>query len=181
MNRISAGLSTPLPSYPRDCSAFVLTPDQERAVLASNNAFPFKFSEQPLQAQLQVSLPIFTGFSRERQVETARVAEDDAKQQLRAQELALRTSVQAAYATLRTAEQTVRLEERNQTLAAQQLELEKERYRIGATNFFQLTDAETIRARADRAYLDALYAYHEAIAALEAAVGERLHTPTQTR
>jgi len=68
----------------------------------------------------------------------------------------------------------VRLEERNRALAAEQLRLAQERYRVGAASFLELSDAETIRARADRAHLAAVYAFHEALAALEAAVGRRL-------
>ena len=48
---------------------------------------------------------------------------------------------------------------------------------MGAANFLELKDAETLKARADRAYLDALYGYHEALAALEAASGRQLNTP----
>ncbi|HEY8469846.1 MAG TPA: hypothetical protein VIL18_09395, partial [Longimicrobiales bacterium] len=40
--------------------------------------------------------------------------------------------------------------------------------------FLELSEAETIKARADRAYLDALYGFHEALAALERATGTRL-------
>jgi hypothetical protein len=37
-----------------------------------------------------------------------------------------------------------------------------------------MQEAETVKARADRAYLSAVYSYHEALAALEAAVGQPL-------
>jgi hypothetical protein len=43
-----------------------------------------------------------------------------------------------------------------------------------------LQDAETIKARADRAYLTSLYQFHESLAALEAAVGRSL-TQAETR
>src|SRR5690606_20926778 len=75
-NLISAGLPTPLPGTPRDCSQFVLTPQQEAAIRRDNDVFPFGFSREPFSAQLTISLPIFNGFDRERQVAQARIAQD---------------------------------------------------------------------------------------------------------
>jgi outer membrane protein len=173
-NAVSAGLSQPLPGYPQDCSRFVLTPDAERDIISQNDVFPFNYSRQPWSAQLQFSLPIFEGFSRERQVEQARVAASDARFRLRSEELRLKTEVAAAFLNMQTARQTVTLEERNRELAAEQLVLARERYRVGVAAFIELQEAETIRARADRAYLIALYTFHESIAALETAVGQNL-------
>jgi outer membrane protein TolC len=68
----------------------------------------------------------------------------------------------------------VALEERNRALSDEQLRLARERYRIGASSFLDLQEAETVKARADRAYLAAVYSYHEALAGLENAVGRPL-------
>jgi len=181
MNAISAGLSTPLPGYPRDCSVYQFTPAMERELLASNDAFPFNYTRQPLGATLQFSLPIFAGFSRERQIEQARAASADARYQTRTEELRIRTEVATAYLNVITAEQSVELEDANRQLAAEQLELARERYRVGVAAFLELQEAETIKARADRAYLNAVYAFHEGIAALEQAVGRNLREPGETR
>jgi outer membrane protein len=159
----------------------VLTPDQQADILAGNDVFPFDFTREPRSASLTLSLPLFNGFQRERQLETARVTERDAELRLRADELRLRTEVATAHANLETSRQSVALEERNRELAGEQLELARERYRVGVTNFIELQDAETIKARADRAYLAALYNFHEALAALEAAVGRNLRQATETR
>ena len=171
LNQISAGLTSPLPGTPADCSLFVLTPEQESRIRSDNNVFPFGFSREPFSAQLSISLPVFQGFDRERQIEQARVTAADAEQRVRAQELRIRTEVERALLTLRTARDAVALEERNRQLADEQLALERERYRVGVASFLELQEAETVKARADREYLAALYAFHENLAALEAAVG----------
>lgn len=173
-NLISAGLPTPLPGTPRDCSQFVLTPQQEAAIRRDNDVFPFGFSREPFSAQLTISLPIFNGFDRERQVAQARIAQDDAAHRQRAEELRIRTNVERALLNLRTAREAVALEERNRELADQQLALERERYRVGVASFVELQEAETLKARADRDYLVALYTFHENLTALEAAVGRPL-------
>ena len=173
-NAVLTRLTEPLPT--RDCSSLVFTPAMADDIRRENNAFPFDFTSQPFGASLTVSLPLFTGFSRQRQVEQAKVTASDAQHQRRAEEMRLRTEVESAYSTLVTARRSEELEGRNRSLADEQLNLARERYRVGAANFLELKDAETLKARADRDYLTALYSYHEALAALQAAVGEPLTT-----
>lgn len=174
LNLISAGLTQPLPGAPADCSRFTLTPDQEALVRSANDVFPFDFSREPPSLQLTVSLPVFQGFTRERQIEEAKAFAADARHRLNGEELRVRTEVSTAYLDAVTAEQSVELEERNRQLASEQLEMARERYRLGAASFIELQDAETVKARADRAYLTAVYSFHEALAALETAVGRPL-------
>jgi outer membrane protein len=173
-NAVAAGSSGPIPGYPQNCPSGVLTPDVERQIISSNNVFPFNYTREPFAAQLQLSLPIFSGFSRERQVEQAKADAADARYQLRGEELRLRADVATAYLNATTAKQSVALEERNKDLAEDQLRLARERYRVGVASFLELQDAATIKARADRAYLNAIYSFHESMAALENAVGRSL-------
>lgn len=174
MNQISSGLASPLEGFPQDCSTLVLTPSDEQRLLSSNRAFPFDFTEQPLSLRLTVSVPIFQGFSRQRQVEQARNLARDAQENRRAEELRLRTAVNTAYDDLMTQSRVVQIETRNREVATEQLELARERYRLGAANFLELLEAQSSLAQAERDYLNAVYDFHNALSALEAAVGERL-------
>jgi outer membrane protein TolC len=174
MNRISAGLSSPLPDRPADCAALALTPADEAAILAGNDVFPFDFTRQPFTAGISVSLPVFQGFARRLRVETAQVAADDARHARRAEELRRRTEVATALRALQTAYRTVGLEQRNAAAAEEQWRLARERYRVGAGSFLELTQAEAQWTRANRDALAAVYAFHEALAALESAVGQPL-------
>ena len=56
----------------------------------------------------------------------------------------------------------------------EQLRLATERYRVGSGTFFELLDAQLAALRAEADYINAVYAYHQAIATLEAAVGRPL-------
>jgi outer membrane protein len=176
MNEISAGLSQPLPGYPQDCAQYVLTPTQQQTILDRNNVFPFHFTASPPIVQLRVSLPIFQGFTRQRQVATARAAADDAGYQERATALQLRADVAAAADSLRTIYQTVQIETQNQQLATVQLELARQRYALGAGTFLELQQAEATKSDADRSRLDALYGFHQALVNLESIVGRSLRT-----
>lgn len=173
-NQVSAGLSQPLADYPRDCSRFVLSPADEAAIISNNDVFPFDFREEPLSLFLQVSLPVFQGFTRQRQVAEAKAQSDDARYDRRAEELRVQTAVTQAYDELATAVQVVEIETRNREVAGEQLVLAQERYRLGAAPFLELLEAQSSMAEADRDFLNAKYRFHGAIWALEAAVGERL-------
>jgi outer membrane protein len=173
-NLISSGLSTPLPGAPMDCSQFNLTSEDEQRIRENNSLFPFGYERNPFSASMTISLPIFDGLSRERQVEQARIASADAELRRRSEEMRLRTEIAAALGTARTGSRSAALEARNAELADEQLRLARERYRLGAASYIELQEAETLKARADRAYLNALYQFHESLAALEAAVGRPL-------
>lgn len=171
-NQILSRLNPPLPT--QDCSQIAVDPATEADIRAQNNMFPFDFAREPFSASLQISLPVFNGFSRERTVASARVAAEDARYQLRAEQLRIEAEVAAAHANIQTAYRAVMLEERNRDLADEQLILAREQYRVGSTSFVDLVDAETRKSQADRAYLSAVYEFHNALAALEAAVGTDL-------
>jgi outer membrane protein len=181
LNQISAGLSQPLPNTPADCSQFTLSDEAASRIRSSNRVFPFDYSRDPFSMTLSVQLPIFDGFSRERQVEQARVARSDAALRVRAEQLRLQTEVATALRNVETARRSAELEARNAELAEEQLRLARERYRVGAASFIELSDAETMKARADRAYLTSLYQFHENLAALEAAVGRPLMQTAENR
>ncbi|HIF05613.1 MAG TPA: TolC family protein [Gemmatimonadetes bacterium] len=173
-NDISAGLSLPLAGFPQDCTGLALSTGDRQGILDANSSFPFNFTNQPFSLALNVRIPIFDGFSRERQVSQAANALEDAEYSLRAEELRLRTAVTAAYDALTTAYEVEQVEERNRGVATEQLELSQQRYTLGADNFLVLLDAERTMADGERAYLDSIYAFHIELANLENAVGQRL-------
>ncbi len=121
-----------------------------------------------------MSIPIFQGLSRQRNLEAARLQQEDAAEQVREQELALRADLRIGLANVRTAYQSALLEERNRQLAEQQLRLARERYQLGAITFVELVDAQTVLAQADRDRTAAVFAYHDAVTNLEALVGAPL-------
>ena len=174
-NELYRRLADPLP--PLDCSRYAFTNDIRNRIVESNQRFPFDFTGQPPSASLTVSVPIFPGLTRERQLEAARLERDDALRLVREQELLLRANVFSQLSRVRTAYRSALLEERNQTYADEQLRLAQERYRLGAITFVDLVEAGTIKAQADRQRLQAIYTYHDAITDLEAAVGASLRNP----
>ena len=174
-NRVAAviGVST------KDCSIYdTSNPDVVSAlrqgVRSSNPSFPFGFSSQPMRASLSLSLPLFNGWSRERQVEDARVQRDNAELAVRSQELRLRTDLGSALLNLQTAYGVAQLQEQVVGRATEELRLAQERFRFGVASSVEVTDAQTSLALAEQGRIDAIYNYHKSLAALEALVGRPL-------
>jgi outer membrane protein len=139
-----------------------------------NNVFPFDYTGQPFRASLTISLPIFTGFGRSLRLSAARAAEQDADESVRARRLAVRADVHARYLALQTAYKAIAVQEANRTSARDQLRLAQDRYRLGAGTSLEVSDAQNAVQRAEGDYVNAVYDYHKAVAALEAAVGRPL-------
>jgi outer membrane protein len=185
-NAIVTRLTSPLP-YPNggmiaDCNAYAglssdgaaLDPTVAAQIRDRNSVFPFHYTTQPFQASLTLSLPIFTGFGRQLRVAEARAQEEDAAENVRARALLLHTEVQSRWLGIQTAYQTIGIQETSRTAAREQLRLAQDRYRFGSGTALELTDAQTAVARAEGDYVNAVYDYHRALAALEAAVGRPL-------
>ncbi|MDA0328921.1 MAG: TolC family protein [Gemmatimonadetes bacterium] len=171
-NDLYARLANPLPQV--DCSQFVFTDVQRQSIISGNNQFPFNFTGSPPSLRLSMSIPIFSGFSRQRNLEAARLQRDDLREQLREQELAVQADLAIGLANVRTAYESALLAERNRVLAAQQMNLARERYQLGAITFVELADAQTIFAQAESDRTITVFAYHDSVTTLEALVGTSL-------
>lgn len=171
-NDLYSRLASPLP--PIDCGQIAFTDEQRNAIISSNDQFPFNFVGSPPTLRLNVSVPIFTGLSRQRNLEAARVQRDDLEHQVREQELAIQADLAIGLENVRTAYESALLEERNRTLAEQQLNLARERYQLGAITFVELVDAQTVLAQAEADRVNAVFAYHDSVTNLETLVGASL-------
>jgi outer membrane protein len=171
-NELYSRLSPPLPSI--DCTQFAFTDAQREAIIAQNNQFPFGFVQSPPAVTLALSVPIFSGLSRQRNLEAARLQREDATEQIREQEIALQADLSIGLANVRTAYQSALLEERNRQLAERQLELARERYQLGEITFVDLVSAQTVLAQAEADQIQAVFAYHDLVTTLEALVGTSL-------
>jgi len=164
----SVGLPT------NDCSQLSFTPERAQAIVDANEAFPFRFRQNPFFAQVIFRLPIFDQFNRNLQSSQAAAISDDARESVRARELQVRTDVSNLYYSLLAAYQSIEIQENNRVSGGEQLRLAQERYRVGSGTFFELLDAQLVAQRADADYITAVYFYHRGFADLEAAVGQKL-------
>jgi outer membrane protein len=96
------------------------------------------------------------------------------EESVRARALGVQTEVSQAYLNLVTAYQAIAIQDTNRTAAQEQLQLATDRYTIGSGSFLELQDAQVAALQAASEYVGAVYDYHRALAALEAAVGRSL-------
>lgn len=177
-NRIRELLGDP----PRNCTQYDLEDPTvrsgiEQEVRDRNRGFPFDYNSQPVSVSMNVSIPVFTGFSRQLQIEEARVSESVAQQQVRAEELRLRAEVESAARGVETARRTAALQARNRETAVEELRLAQERFRLGLASSIEVIDAQANLSEAERAEISAIYEFHVSFAQLEALVGEPLRNP----
>jgi outer membrane protein len=156
-----------------DGGGALLDPVSQR-LRSQNDVFPFNYTGQPFQANLVLSLPIFTGFNRSLRLSQARAQQDDADEEVRARRLLVRSDVQARHLGLQTSFQAIAVQASSREAARDQLRLAQDRYRLGAGAALEVSDAQNAVQRAEGDYITAVYDYHKAMAALEAAVGRSL-------
>jgi outer membrane protein len=170
---VGSKLGVAFPGY-SSCGSPDLTDDARSAIIGRNDVFPFDFTKNPLQFSLGLQIPVFNGFVRERSVANAQAAASDATYSRRAEELRIRTSVTDQLDALKVAYLIVSLEGTNKGVAEERLNLARQRYALGAASVIELLDAETSMSQAEGDALKAQYDFHQALVALEAAVGRSL-------
>ena len=179
--RVGAGLA-PIAPTPSGCYSAVgldpvsqqLTSQTQNAILSANNQFPFQFTNSPFGASLAISLPIFQGFSRQLRVQQAREFQQDVDESVRAQQLLVRSGVTSRYLAWQTAYEAIAVQADGRDAARDQVRLAQDRYRLGSGTALEVSDAQIAVRRAEGDYIAAIYEYHRALAALEAAVGRPL-------
>ena len=169
--RESAGLA---PNACPDPTDPALRTQLEEAYRAQHSGYPFDWRTQPLSASLSVSLPLFTGLSRVAGVEEAKVAEQDARYTVRAEELRVEAEAETLLRTVMAAYRTAQLQGIVRETAAEELALAEEQYRSGLATSVEVTDAQANLSEAERAEIAAVHDYHQSLAALEALVGRPL-------
>jgi outer membrane protein len=163
-----------MPSINSRCQGLVFTPANASALREFNDQWPFDMTRNPISLQLQFSVPIWTGFSREQQIQEATASRRDAEFNVRQQDLRLTADVTAAHLVLTAAYEAVRIQEQNSATARDALTLAQERFRVGASSFIDVQTARADYERAETERINAVYEFHKAFAALEAAVGRPL-------
>ncbi len=135
---------------------------------------PSYYQTSPWTFQVSVSLPIYDAAQRNSQVAQAGYQDESQRQAIRARELQVRTDVSSAWVTLDAAYRTIAVQQGNRTAADEALSLATERYRVGSGSIIELLSARVDAETAGTNYINAVYNYHKAIAALEQAVGRNL-------
>lgn len=124
---------------------------------------------------LMVSLPLFTRFQTSSQITQTAVQAANAREQLRAERLAVETEVKQAMIDLVNAYRAVELADRALALSQERLDLTQERYRTGTSvSFLQLQSAIDQAAGAEQGAIQARFNFVTALVNLETKVGREV-------
>ena len=123
---------------------------------------------------LQLSYPLFNGFTREQNVVATRVAEENASAQLRDALFLSRQNFAQQLGLLRTAEQQIQIQRATVAAADEDLRVQTQRYTLGASTLLDVLTSQTSLNQARAALIQARFDYRNAKAQLEQLVGRDL-------
>ncbi len=127
-----------------------------------------------LSTSLRLSFPIFNGLSREQQVVTTRIAEDNAEASLRDARLNARQQLVQQLGAYRTAQARVEIQRASVVAGEEDLRVQQERYNLGAGTLLDLITSQTTLITARQALIQARLDARNAKAQIEALVGRDL-------
>lgn len=139
-----------------------------------NQEFSLEQGTSSWNLGLSMSLPVFNGFQRETAATRARIAADVARFELDDARRGARVDFERLLGALRLAEERVALTAEAVEVAREDLRVQDERYRLGATTILELITSQLNLAEAETDEIAARYDYQIARAELEALVGREL-------
>jgi outer membrane protein len=144
----------------------------------SGNERPFAFGTEDFNyngaLRLSFNIPIFDQFVREESVVRANVAKDNAEASLRDAKLAAHQSLAQSLADYRNAEERVFTQTATLSTAEEDYRVQERRYQVGASTLLDLLASQTQVNQARQALIRARLDQRVAKAQLEALVGRSL-------
>jgi outer membrane protein len=137
---------------------------------------PFTFSPNNEDTRLALNLDweFFSGFSRLSSGRAARIDLENLRYDLREAELLVEKEVKEAVLNLERVYRQSLITRKNRQLAAENLRLEQERYRLGSSSLLDLGVAQVTFIEAETEHINKVLEFNISYAALERATGMRL-------
>jgi outer membrane protein len=123
-------------------------------------------------AGVGLKFPIFLGFSRFADIESARGNLKRVKAEMAQQKAAIVSEIKKLYLDLEYSEENIKVIENTKRSALLSLELANERYRLRRASDVELAEAESLYATTNATYMQSIYNYNIAAARLKHAIGE---------
>ncbi len=142
--------------------------------LAATDAKFFPTASNRASIGIAISLPIWNDGVREIALSSATTVRDVARAFRADLELAVRRDVVEGYEAYEAARAAAELAEQSVVVATENLRVQQERYRAGATTILDLITAQVSLSEADAGLVQARYATQLALSGLEAILGRRL-------
>ena len=135
----------------------------------NNNPYPYTRG-----ASLSINYPIFNRFQRENNVAAAQISYENAEAQIKDARLGAQQNVITYIATIRNAEETMRVQQINVRASEEDLRVQQQRYNLGASTLLDVLNSQTALVTARQQLITARLNYRNARANIEAVIGRDL-------
>ena len=135
------------------------------------NSNPYPYTRA---INFNASFPIFNRFQRENAISNAQISRENAEAQVRDARLTAQQNIVTAIASLRNAEETMRVQQTNVRASEEDLRVNQQRYALGAGTLLDVLTSQSTLVSARQQLINARLNYRNARAQIEAAIGRDL-------
>jgi outer membrane protein len=135
------------------------------------NSNPYPYTRG---ASFSINYPIFNRFQRENNIAAAQISYENAQAQIKDSRLGARQNVITYIATIRNAEETMRIQQIAVRASEEDLRVQQQRYNLGASTLLDVLNSQTALVTARQALIQARLNYRNARAQIEAVIGRDL-------
>ena len=135
----------------------------------NNNPYPYTRG-----ITFSLSYPLFNRFQRENQIASQQIAYQNAQAQLKDAKLGAQQNIITDIATLRNAEETMRVQAINVQASQEDLRVQQQRYNLGASTLLDVLTSQLTLVQARQSLIQARLDYRNAKAQIEAQIGRDL-------
>ena len=138
----------------------------------SSTTIPDIFNRRVLSASLNLSIPIFSNFNTDANIQTAEISAKNAEEDLRVIERKIKMEISSAYLNLSAQKQSLDVSSKNVKAAGERRKINTERYNLGSGTILDVLQADKDYTDAVRNSIDAKFKYYIAKDALINALGK---------
>ncbi len=135
------------------------------------NSNPYPYTRG---ASFSINYPIFNRFQRENNVASAQISYENAEAQIRDARLGAQQNIVTYIATIRNAEETIRIQQIAVQASEEDLRVQQQRYNLGASTLLDVLNSQTALVTARQSLITARLNYRNARAQIEAVIGRDL-------
>ena len=125
-------------------------------------------------ASLNINYPIFNRFTRENNIAAAQINYENAQAQIKDARLSAQQNVITQIASIRNAEETMRIQQDAVRASEEDLRVQQQRYNLGASTLLDVLNSQTALVTARQSLITARLNYRNARAQIEAIIGRDL-------
>lgn len=138
----------------------------------SSTNIPDIFNRRVFSASLSLSIPIFSNFNTEANIQSAQVSAKNAEEDLTVLERKIKMEISSAYLNLQALKQALDVSSKNVVAAGERRKINTERYNLGSGTILDVLQADKDYTDAVRNNIDVKFQYYSAKDALVNALGK---------